>query len=204
MNLLTLLLMLAYNVNPAEAEAPIQDRPYVHVVSHADLVKMLSSSTAVQTSEQYLRVHAYTPSLTQAQVQRGIAYAGANLRLRSFIEKLLSGDQVSIGVIGGSISWGFYMQRGVNDWFALFTTWLKEAFPKANIKQRNGCVPATTAEYVSMCLSKFVDRDVDVIFVEYSINDGFQASARPQEVCAWTRLVVVWALLCTAGALLPG
>ena len=171
-------ILLIDSLKQANGETPATDSSAIHSTSnYNDLIDSLSSSSSVQISEQYLRVHSYNPGLTQAQVQRGIAYAGANLRLRKVVEKLLKGDQVSIGVIGGSISWGFYMQRGVNDWFALFATWLKQAFPKAMIKQRNGCVPATTAEYVSMCLSRFVDSDVDVIFVEYSINDGFQASA---------------------------
>lgn len=44
------------------------------------------------------------------------------------------------------------MNRGVNDWFALFTTWLQQTFPAATVVSKNGYVPATTAEYASMCL----------------------------------------------------
>lgn len=44
------------------------------------------------------------------------------------------------------------MKRGVNDWFARFAAWLQQAFPAATVSSKNGCVPATTTEYASMCL----------------------------------------------------
>jgi hypothetical protein len=50
--------------------------------------------------------------------------------------------------------------------------YLKSAFPRARVKARNGCVPATMSEYTSMCLERFVDADVDLVFVEYTVNGG--------------------------------
>uniref|UniRef100_A0A383VEL6 SGNH hydrolase-type esterase domain-containing protein n=1 Tax=Tetradesmus obliquus TaxID=3088 RepID=A0A383VEL6_TETOB len=149
------------------------------------------ASTMLAAAGTYQQVQGlYQHSLSIGRRQRALVNVGTALRLRRVVADLQAGKNVSVGVIGGSISWGFYMQRGVNDWFAMFTSWLRRAFPSATITQRNGCVPATTAEYVSMCLDKFVDRDVDLIFLEYAINDGYtDTSVNTQHAQAFERLI---------------
>lgn len=78
-----------------------------------------------------------------------------------------------IGVIGGSISWGQYTsKRGETDWFALVSKWMFSAFPNANITARNGCTPGVPSPYMIMCLELSVDPDVDLVFMEYTLNDG--------------------------------
>lgn len=85
---------------------------------------------------------------------------------RRVLEKLLHGEHTSLGVIGGSVSYGYGVRRGSSDWFSIFTSYLRSAFPKASITTKNGCVPAAQSEYISMCLEKFVNQDADLIFVE--------------------------------------
>ncbi|PNH08449.1 hypothetical protein TSOC_004974 [Tetrabaena socialis] len=46
------------------------------------------------------------------------------------------------------------------------------AFPNANITARNGCTPGVPSPYMIMCLELSVDPDVDLVFVEYTLNDG--------------------------------
>lgn len=89
---------------------------------------------------------------------------------RHVVKKLLHGEPTSLGVIGGSVSYGYGVRRGISDWFSMFTSYLRSAFPKASITARNGCVPAAQSEYISMCLEKFVNRDADLIFVEVRKN----------------------------------
>jgi hypothetical protein len=80
--------------------------------------------------------------------------------------------------------------KGLDDWFTLFSSWLNATFPNAKLSFKNGCVPATQSEYVSMCLQQFVDADVDVIFVEYAANDGyFDGSVNNGAVAAFERLL---------------
>lgn len=77
------------------------------------------------------------------------------------------------------------MQRGVNDWFALFASWLQRAFPAATVTQRNGCVPATTAEYVSMCLVS-VDSFTRYNYLRFSMSDAAAQRRRASyhwEIC---------------------
>lgn len=87
---------------------------------------------------------------------------------------LLTGRKpVKIGVVGGSIIWGNSAERGVDDFFTVFSGWVRHAFPRANITTRNGALPGTDASYMVMCLDIRVDPDVDVVFFEYVLNNGF-------------------------------
>lgn len=115
----------------------------------------------------YQNMLAYKHSLSRGQLQRSLVYKGANLRLRRVLNKLLTGKNVNVGVIGGSISWGHMVQRGIEDWFTLLSNWMNTTLPAAQLTFKNGCVPATQSEYVSMCLKNFVDQEVDLVFVEY-------------------------------------
>jgi len=116
----------------------------------------------------YHDIHTYSPALPTVLVKNGLVGAGANSRLRRAVAKLLDGGPVSVGVIGGSASFGHGVQRGTQDWFSLFIKYLQTAFPKAAVTARNGCVPGTQTEYVSTCLQKFVNPDVDLLFIEAS------------------------------------
>lgn len=46
------------------------------------------------------------------------------------------------------------------------------AFPRTRVIGKNGCVPGTTAAYMVMCMELSVERDVDLVFVDYALNDG--------------------------------
>ncbi|GIM07262.1 hypothetical protein Vretimale_11457, partial [Volvox reticuliferus] len=73
-----------------------------------------------------------------------------------------------------SISWGEGASNiGTTDWFSLLARWMIEAFPSSRITARNGAVPATPSSYMVMCLEQSVDPDVDLVLVEYSLNDGY-------------------------------
>jgi len=107
--------------------------------------------------------------------ERGLSYVGAAPRLRRVVDRLSGGGgaRVSVGLVGGSISWGHGVRRGQEDWFARFVSWMRAAFPGAEIAARNGAVPAAQSQFAAVCLSKFVDADADVVFVEFTTNDGW-------------------------------
>lgn len=46
-------------------------------------------------------------------------HLGANQRLRRVVRDLLRGKPVKVGVVGGSISWGYMASKiGETDWFS--------------------------------------------------------------------------------------
>lgn len=102
---------------------------------------------AVSTADARLRTRAcaaaaanYTPDLPLPKLRAGVTLAAGGpgrARLRRAARRLASGDgPVRAAVIGGSITWGDGVGvRGRDDWFALFTSYLKSAFP-ANVSAR--------------------------------------------------------------------
>lgn len=116
--------------------------------------------------------HQYTLPMTQ--VQKSLVYTGSNYRLRRVVHDMVMGKKpIKVGAIGGSITHGAKASViGKTDWFSLVGTYLQSAFPKANITTRNGALPATPSALMNMCLEQYVDKDVDLMFVEYVANDG--------------------------------
>ncbi|PNH01936.1 hypothetical protein TSOC_012121 [Tetrabaena socialis] len=118
----------------------------------------------------------YRFTLPRAQLHRGTAYTGASSRLKRLVKELMvphERKEFKIAVVGGSVSWGqFTSRRGETDWFSVFTKWMNNAFPRANITARNGCTPGVPTPYMIMCLELSVDPDVDLVFMEYTLNDA--------------------------------
>ncbi|GIL74907.1 hypothetical protein Vretimale_2527 [Volvox reticuliferus] len=115
--------------------------------------------------------------LPQESLRAGLSYTGAARRLRKFVQDFLHGEkQMKIGVVGGSISVGMHASKvGVTDWFSTVVGWLSSSAKSAEkVKGRNGCRPATPSGYMVFCLENSVDPDVDLVFVEYSLNDGYE------------------------------
>ncbi|KAG2433670.1 hypothetical protein HXX76_008041 [Chlamydomonas incerta] len=122
-----------------------------------------------------LGAHNYT--LPRLALGRGLAYLGGAARLRRVVRHLLSRQSpprsVKIGLIGGSISWGQAVRwRGEADWFSTLSRYMLAAFPAANITTRNGCTPGVPANYMILCLEQSVDPDVELVFVEFTVNNG--------------------------------
>lgn len=46
---------------------------------------------------------------------------GSCCRLRRVVQDMLHGKPIKMGIVGGSISWGHGMKRGIEDWFSVFT-----------------------------------------------------------------------------------
>ena len=116
----------------------------------------------------------YKYDLPLPQVRKSLVYTGSNFRLRRVVHDMMMGGRtIKVGAIGGSITHGAKASViGETDWFSLVGTYLKEAFPRANITTRNGALPATPSALMNMCLENYVDADVDLVFVEYIANDG--------------------------------
>jgi hypothetical protein len=72
-----------------------------------------------------------------------------------------------VGVLGGSISFGNgASEAGTTDWFSLVGRYLRRAFPKRRFETHNGCVPATPAAFMTLCLERFLDPRADLVFIE--------------------------------------
>jgi hypothetical protein len=165
--LFTALCTLALLVNGAEKSTQQLTQPldYLRILS-------ASSNAAALRALDNAAIN-YTLHLPVPMLRNGVVYTGANGRLRRVVAKMLSREPTRVGVIGGSITCGHGVQKGTYDWFSWTVRYLQKAFKGTSIIAKNGCVPATQSEYVSMCLNKFVADDVDLVFIEYATNDGY-------------------------------
>ncbi|GIL53666.1 hypothetical protein Vafri_9308 [Volvox africanus] len=75
----------------------------------------------------------------------------------------------------------FASRRGVTDWFSIFVNWLASV-TKAEVKSLNGCRPATPSLYMVFCMEHSVDPEVDLVVIEYSLNDGFDDSIKKNRI----------------------
>ncbi|KAJ2962136.1 hypothetical protein NQZ79_g2580 [Umbelopsis isabellina] len=112
-------------------------------------------------------------------LQRSIAHEGSNRRLREKIAKAQRGEDIRMAVVGGSVSAGHTLNDWRNIYFYRFLDWWNQQFPDGHHEIFQGAVPATDSGYYAYCFDKHIPKDVDIVFVEFSLND---ASALPCEL----------------------
>ena len=95
------------------------------------------------------------PRLTLPELRRTVSHEGDLLRLQCVLQRLRDGENVTIGVIGGSISAGTSVRVRANQ-SGLFhkqaTEWLQSAYPAAKIVHFNAAMPAIPPYYMEQCL----------------------------------------------------
>lgn len=107
-------------------------------------------------------------------LERSLASEGNNRRLQKVIEKIASGEVVTVGFIGGSITEGFNARNGEN-YAKLVTEYLDRTYSDGSGKVT--CVNAGLAGTPSMLGIVRVDRELlsaqpDLIFIEFAVNDA--------------------------------
>lgn len=111
-------------------------------------------------------------------IKTSLITTGNNYRIKNAIEKAKSGEEVTIGYIGGSITEGYNAPRG-KDFATKSYQYFKEAFGKdggENIKFVNAGMAGTPS---SLGMVRY-DRDVigsvdnapDIVFIEFAVNDN--------------------------------
>lgn len=105
-------------------------------------------------------------------LQRSIAHEGTNKRLREKIAKAQRGESLRMAVVGGSVSAGHTLDAWRNIYFYRFLDWWNEQFPEGQHTIFQGAVPATDSGYYAYCFDKHIPKDVDIVFVEFSLNDA--------------------------------
>ncbi|KAG2488214.1 hypothetical protein HYH03_013208 [Edaphochlamys debaryana] len=105
--------------------------------------------------------------------QNGQSYTGDRSRLLMALQRYKDGSNLTIGVVGGSISAG----QGAVDappyphWARIILHSLLPPGAKDRVNVVNGAMPGATSQYMSSCVSLHVPSNVDIVFVEYAVND---------------------------------
>ncbi len=110
--------------------------------------------------------------LTDMMKERAILRDGDVARLSAVLKRAQSGEDITIGFIGGSITAGS-VATGNKGYASMLHEWFKEKFPDIEVTLVNAGIGATDS-YLGV---HRVDRDLlestpDIVFVEFSVNDG--------------------------------
>ncbi|ODN99353.1 hypothetical protein L198_03195 [Cryptococcus wingfieldii CBS 7118] len=129
--------------------------------------------------------------LGEENLKRSLGYVGTNLRLRRTLSKLKRGGRLTAGVVGGSVSKGFgidkdpayYPDTPTNLNRIVFDR-LNTLFPAPNgVKVGdsgrsedmnsfiNGAQGGVGTDYFSLCYGEHLPEDMDLVFIELAIND---------------------------------
>ncbi|KAL1412111.1 hypothetical protein Q8F55_003110 [Vanrija albida] len=106
---------------------------------------------------------------------------GSGARVRRLLDRARKGDDVKIGVLGGSVS----ACRGVHPspeypegdpngpgcYPQLLRDWFAGAFPKSSVEVMNGAIGGMDSSYYAFCGTHHIDPDVDLIVLEFDVND---------------------------------
>ncbi|WOO76569.1 thiamine pyrophosphokinase 1 [Vanrija pseudolonga] len=100
-----------------------------------------------------------------------VAHWGTGARVRRAVSKLLKGEEFTIGVMGGSLTYGHGLPEGGSPWPLLVEAGLKKVFPAAKVKVVNGAIPATGTDYFQACYQHHVPGSSDIFVLEGAVND---------------------------------
>lgn len=106
------------------------------------------------------------------QVDTGIIHQGNLARLRSYVHKLHERVPTSMAVVGGSITVGL----GADGYGEVSFSRIQAAFGGNQMVFHNGAVGGVTSTYMTSCLKWHMPKDVDLVIVEYNVNDGFEGT----------------------------
>lgn len=117
-------------------------------------------------------------SLSEAEKQMlstSLVSVGNTHRLNEKLQTLENGGEITLGFIGGSITYGYTVQP--NECFASkVTDLLKERYPSGTVNYVNKGISGTPSILGNLRLKRdILDNKADIIFVEYAVNDGMES-----------------------------
>ncbi|BEJ17207.1 hypothetical protein CspHIS471_0606080 [Cutaneotrichosporon sp. HIS471] len=104
-------------------------------------------------------------------LRTSLVRAGTGARVRRAMERLRKERKITVGILGGSITYGHGLQPDDKRYAQLVEEGLRVAFPDAEIVVKNGAVPATGTDYFSACYKHHVPEDADLFILEGAVND---------------------------------
>ncbi|WVQ85996.1 hypothetical protein IAT38_008164 [Cryptococcus sp. DSM 104549] len=122
---------------------------------------------------------------------RALSYAGSNNRMHRLLTKLKRGERITVGVVGGSVSKGFGVDKDPGYYPHTPTNLNRIVFDKLNTlfpapngvkigdsgrsegmnAYINGAQGGVGTDYFSFCYGEHIPEDVDLVTIELAIND---------------------------------
>jgi lysophospholipase L1-like esterase len=114
-------------------------------------------------------------TLDAAAFERSEVSLGDAGRFHKVFEKAKRGEDVTMAVIGGSISTGsLATQPDVNGYPALLETWWRATFPRSRLLMRRAGVAGTGSLFGALRVGHDVlEQPVDAVIIEFAVNDAW-------------------------------
>ena len=111
------------------------------------------------------------PNLPELR-KRSIVATGDPARFQRLFTKLRKARRNVIGFIGGSITTGAKSDGLAYSWPKLVFNWFETTFPETKLDYVNAAIGATGTNFgAHRVQADLLDRDPDVVFVEFAVND---------------------------------
>lgn len=111
--------------------------------------------------------------VTDKMYSRAIMNEGNITRLAAAMKKAQNGEEITVGVIGGSITQGSLASSPANCYASKFNDWWVNKFPNAKVNFVNAGIGGTNSYLgVHRVDDQLLAYDPDVVIVEFSVNDG--------------------------------
>lgn len=117
----------------------------------------------------------HTEYVTEEMYQRAISFQQGDLsRLAAVMRKAQAGEEITVGVIGGSITEGYSASnRKESSYASLMHDWWQERFPDVSVQFVNAGIGGTSSYLgVHRVQEELLDYEPDFVIVEFSVNDG--------------------------------
>ncbi len=113
-------------------------------------------------------------------IKRSLMTAGDMTRMANVLQRAADGENITAAYIGGSITEGYsdnITLKTEEKWVTMSTEWLNEQFPESEITYVNAGLSGTPSILGNVRLERDVlQYDPDIVFVEFAVNDGTEAS----------------------------
>ncbi|MCM1330469.1 MAG: SGNH/GDSL hydrolase family protein [Ruminococcus sp.] len=117
--------------------------------------------------------------VTDKMYSRAIMNEGNTARLAAAMKKAQNGEEITVGVIGGSITQGSLASSPANCYASKFNDWWVNKFPNAKINFVNAGIGGTNSYLgVHRVDGQLLAYDPDAVIVEFSVNDTDALSNR--------------------------
>lgn len=111
--------------------------------------------------------------VTDKMYSRAIMNEGNVTRLAAAMKKAQNGEEITVGVIGGSITQGSLASSPANCYASKFNDWWVNKFPNAKINFVNAGIGGTNSYLgVHRVDEQLLAYNPDAVIVEFSVNDG--------------------------------
>jgi hypothetical protein len=112
--------------------------------------------------------------LSVGQLQQALSHEGSLERLRCFMQKLRSGQNVTLAAVGGSITAGSStaVSKDLSGTFHMKVhQWLQRRYPQAHIRHATAAIPSVYHEdYMEHCLTGHVAQSADLVLLDTPAN----------------------------------